>query len=349
MESLGYTVKDIGKIMFNIAEGQASPIDKLKVLDKSDRELAPLRAAAFERALRESSNVEGAFFVRCHGAFRWKNSLRKAFDLFYLAELKPDIFVCIIDSIPDIYDRLQEDPQWKDKLSLKEIAMWRDEEAVLTELMANYQQKPFYLLAFEEPTQTLVDIIEGKKKRAYISYPITHMSKTRDQWLAQKDQQRDILRKHFVVFDPLDIKDVPFVSEAIEASEKRQTQFQYSFRSGRTRDLDCEDVLQIRNDVNFQTVRRDMKLIDQTHMVVVLYPEPVRSQGVADEIKYGSSDKDVFLITPIEGIDPFTEFNITARYKTVEDFLSENGLTITPQKEGIQVEGLVANHNSKRK
>lgn len=321
MGAIGYPTRDIGKTMFEIAAQQASPIDKLKVLDKSDRELAPLRAAAFERVLRESADSNDPFFVRCHGAFRWKNSLRKAFDLYYLSELQPDMFVCIVDSLPDIYDRMQEDPQWKDKLSLKEIAIWRDEEAVLTELMANYQRKPFYLLPFEEPTQTLVDIIEGKKKRAYLSYPITHMSKTREEWLALKDKQRDILRNQLVVFDPMDIKDVAFVGEAINASENGQKQFKYRFRSGRTRDLDCQEVLQVRNDTNFQTVRRDMKLIDQSQMVVVLYPEPVRSQGVADEIKYGSSDKDVFLITPIKGIDPFTEFNITARYETVEEFL----------------------------
>jgi adenylate kinase len=326
MQKLGYPLKDIGKTMFEIAAQQGSPIDKLKVLDKADRELAPLRAAAFERVLRECVSLDNPFFVKCHSAFRWKNSLRKAFDLYYLAELKPDMFVCIIDSLPDIYDRMQEDPQWRDKLSLKEIAIWRDEEAVLTELMANYQRKPFYLLGFEEPTQTLVDIIEGKKQRAYVSYPITHMSKTREEWLTQKDQQRDMLRKRFVVFDPLDIKDVGFVGAAIEASEKKQKQFRYTFRSGRTRDLECDEVIQIRNDVNFQTVRRDRKLIDQSHMVVVLYPEAVRSQGVAEEITYGSSDKNVFLITPIKGIDPFTEFNITARFETVEEFLHSDKL-----------------------
>jgi hypothetical protein len=47
----------------------------------------------------------------------------------------------------------------------------------------------------------------------------------------------------------------------------------------------------------------------------------VKSQGVADELKYGSAHKDVFLITPLKGIDPFTDFNITARYENVEEFL----------------------------
>ena len=43
-------------------------------------------------------------------------------------------------------------------------------------------------------------------------------------------------------------------------------------------------------------------------------------QYSANEIRYGSSNKDVFIVTPL-GEDPFTEFDITARFKTIEDLI----------------------------
>jgi len=313
-------VYDIGRMMFEIAEKNlGAPIPRTKILDKSDSELAPLRAAAFEKILRETRDLDKPFFVRSHGSFRWKSCLRKAFDLHYLSELKPDIFVCIVDSIAEIYHRIQTNNQWSGKLNLKEIVVWRDEEAVLTELMANYQSKPFYLLPFEEPLETLFGIIEGKK-RAYLSYPITHMDKSLDEWLKEKDKQRDTLRRKLVVFDPRDIKDVEFIASAAEAKREGRKKVDYQLRSDAI-SVDCDEVLRIEDDVKFQTVQRDFKIIDQCHMVVALYPQSVKSQGVADELKYGSTHKDVFLITPLKGIDPFTDFNITARYETVDDFI----------------------------
>lgn len=311
-------VFDIGRMMFEIAEKNlGAPIPRTKILDKSDSELAPLRAAAFEKILRETRDLDKPFFVRSHGSFRWKGSLRKAFDLHYLSELKPDIFISIVDSIPEIYHRVHTNNQWKGKLDLKEIVVWRDEEAVLTELMANYQSKPFYLLPFEEPLETLFGIIAGKK-RAYLSYPITHMS--RNEWFEEKNGQRDLLRRKLVIFDPSDIRDVEFVSKAAEAKREGKKMVEYQLRSGKII-MTCDEILQIENDIKFQTVQRDFKIIDQCHMVIALYPQAVKSQGVADEVKYGSTHKDVFLISPLKGIDPFTDFNITARYQTVEDFL----------------------------
>jgi adenylate kinase len=200
------------------------------------------------------------------------------------------------------------------------MMIWRDEEAVLTEVMANYQSKPFYLLPLEEPLETLFGILEGKK-RAYLSYPITHMEPSLEAWFAEKNKQRDKLRRKLVVFDPRDIKDVEFISQAAEARREGKKRIEYRLRNGSI-SVDCDEVLQIEDDVKFQTVHRDFKIIDQCNMVVALYPQSVKSQGVADELKYGSTNKDVFLITPLKGIDPFTDFNITARYETVEDFLA---------------------------
>jgi len=310
---------DIGREIFDIAEKQGRSIQKTKVLDKPDNELDPYRAAAFEKVLRETANFED-FIVRTHACFRWKNILRKAFDLYYLEMLKPDLYINIIDSVANTRVKLEQNLQWSGRLSLKDIIIWRDEEIVLTSLMASYQKKKFFIIAREEPPATFLNVVfNDKMPKIYLSYPISHMSMKREEWLEEKDKVRDKLRKSFIVFDPLDIRDVEFLNEAQMAKKNGAQSFTYKV-DGVENKFDTVDVLDIENDIFNQTVTRDFRLIDQSDMVVSLYPEPVRSHGVSNEIKYGSINKDVFIITPL-GKDPFTEFDITERFSSEDELI----------------------------
>lgn len=312
---------DVGKTMFELAKQLGITIPEEKVLDKPDSELAPLRATAFEYIISESKKFEN-FVVRSHACFRWKKNLRKAFDLHYLRKLEPNFFINITDSLLDIYWRLSQNPQWSDQISLKEIIMWREEEMLLTELMASYQQRPVYIIPYREPVETLVKIVFSKEKKAYLSYPISHMKLHIERWLAQKDKYRDKLRKHMIVIDPLDVKDVELVGKAREAYRKRDRKF--TLPEYRDLEMDVQEVLDLEQDIYFQTPHRDFKLIDQSDMVVTLYPEPVKSQGVAEEIKYArsTSNKDVFMITNLP-LDPFTMYNVTKTYPTIEEFVEK--------------------------
>ena len=312
-------VFNIGEMIFDIAKKQHRPITRTKILDKPDPELDPYRAAAFEKILREAKKYKD-IIIRTHACFRWKYHLRKAFDLFYLEELQPDYYITLIDSVSAIKCRQEKNPQWRGKMSIKEIMIWRDEETLLTELMANYQQKSFYIVANEEPPETFVNLVyRNEIPKIYLSYPISHMTKKKEEWIKEKNQIRERLRKSFVVFDPLDIKDVTFLGEAIHAKEKNEKTF-YSETIDEKFEFGTEEVIEAKNDIYLQTVPRDFKLIDQSNMVVVLYPEPVRSHGVSNEVRYGSSNKDVYIVTPL-GEDPFTEYDITERFKSIDDLL----------------------------
>ncbi len=311
-------VFDIGETMFEIAEKQSTPIKRTKILDKPDTELAPLRAAAFEKVLGEASNFED-FIVRTHACFRWKKHLRKAFDFHYLKELNPDKFVTIVDSVAAIKSRLESNPQWKGRLSIEEILIWQNEEIFLTELMADYQEKKFYIVPNREPINSFLKLLfDEEALKIYISYPISNV-RDRERWIKEKDMIRDKLRRFFVVFDPLDVRDVELFMEAKEALEAGSSTFTTNI-GGAPLEIDVKEVLEARDEIFSHTVTRDFKLIDQSDMVVVLYPEPVRSQGVANEIIYASARKDVYLVTPLSE-DPFTEYNITRRFKSISELL----------------------------
>ncbi|MDH5770638.1 MAG: AAA family ATPase [Candidatus Bathyarchaeota archaeon] len=309
---------DVGETMFEIAEKQGMPIKKTKILDKPDTELAPLRAAAFEKILGEAQNFEDSI-IRTHTCFRWKKHLRKAFDFHYLKELNPDKFVTIIDSVASIKRRLEQNPQWKGRLSIKEILIWQNEETFLTELMADYQQKKFYIM----PNKILVNsflklLFDEKIPRIYTSYPISNVTE-RDKWIKKKDLMCDKLRRFSIVFDPLDVEDMELFIEAKKASDIGRDIFTTNI-GGSPAEINTNEVSEAKDEIFSHTVARDFKLIDQSDMVVVLYPESVRSQGVANEIIYASASKDVYLVTPLSE-DPFTEYNITQRFKSVDDLL----------------------------
>ena len=309
---------DVGETMFEIAEKQGMPIRKTKILDKPDNELAPLRAAAFEKILGEAQNFKDCI-IRTHACFRWKNHLRKAFDFHYLKELNPDKFVTIIDSVASIKRRLEHNPQWKGRLSIKEILIWQNEETFLTELMADYEQKKFFIMPNKMLVGSFLNLLFNEKiQKIYTSYPISNVTE-RDEWIKKKDLMCDKLRRFFVVFDPLNVEDMELFAEAKKTSDMGRKSFTTNI-GGSPTEINVDEVLEAKDEIFSHTVARDLRLIDQSDMVVVFYPEPVRSQGVANEIIYASASKDVYLVTPLSE-DPFTEYNITRRFRSVNDLL----------------------------
>jgi adenylate kinase len=98
--------------------------------------------------------------------------------------------------------------QWKGRLTLKEILVWRDEETLLTKSIADYRRRPFYIIPFSSPPETLFNLMfKQHSKKVYLSYPITHIE-DREAKLAGKDQFKNRLRKlGLTVFDPGEIED----------------------------------------------------------------------------------------------------------------------------------------------
>ncbi len=310
---------NIGDLMFKKAEELECPTSPEKILDLSPSSLRALRAAVFEEILKESEKVEHCI-ISTHGCFRWKNYLMPAFDVHYLNELQPDLYITVIDSILNVSKRLHQSPAWKGRLSLKDILIWRDEEIFVTKMMASFQRKPHYVVAIEQPSTTIYNLMfKPDMTKVYLSFPITLMIDDTKK-MNEVREFRDKLREHFEVFDPLAVEDTELTYRVDKNSEEVYDITKLTEDFG----LTPAD----RAEIEDQTVVRDYMLIEQSDMVIVYYPTDKTSPGVLCEIIYGSTNnKEVHAVFK-ERVSPFLKFHCTKVFADSEDFfeyLKETG------------------------
>ena len=278
-------------------------ITKEKVLDLHN--LDALRAIAFERICNEIESLlqndhSIDIVISTHACFRWNKSLRSGFDVHYLNRINPDIYVNFVDDVFDIQKNLSKDTQWANRLSLDEIVTWRDEEMFITETLAMFQKKRFYLITISETISSLgAMLLSPNRKKIYLSFPITAIQQDNPELLQEAAAIADTLRNYFIVFNPLSVKDLAGIS-AEHSSRNLQKQLKAA------------------------TVLRDFKLISQSDMVAVYYPVEKNSPGVNQEIMYAfTHGKDVYIYYPKHfGLSPFwdSQLAVTRSFDTVAGF-----------------------------
>ncbi len=314
-ESLGRKVHlyNVGDLMFKKALELEIPTSPEKILDLAPSTLRSLRAAVFEEILSGAEKVDDCI-ISTHGCFRWKSYLMPAFDVHYLNELRPDLYVTVIDSILNVSKRLEESPAWRGRLSLKDILIWRDEEVFVTKMMASYQRKPHFVVAVGQPPRTIWNLMfRPKIPKVYLSFPITLM---RDDPARVREVREFLgrLRMSFEVFDPLAVEDTELTYGMAESA---RTSYDLA-------ELEPEFAIPAaeRGEIEDQTVIRDYMLIDQSDMVVVYYPTDKTSPGVLCEIIYGSTNnKEVYAIFK-ERVSPFLKFHCTKVFADQEAFFA---------------------------
>lgn len=323
-------VIDIGRRMFEKSSELGIEIPEGKILDMDPFALDYLRAVTFEELLKEAERYrgpdsEGDLVISTHVCFRWKKHLVPAFNLHYLNLIDPDVYVTIVDSAHTIKARL-EGTQWRGRLRLKDVLVWRDEETFITEILAEYRRKPFYIIARREPPSLLVDLIYRVERRrlrgeraapkAYLSYPITHVLGSPEHFELKDEVKRSLVEIGVVVFDPITIDEVNLIGLAEDTQAEGGSEMEVDTGVSRLK-LSVQEVLDARGDIIDQTVARDYKLIDQSDLIVVFYPTTALSPGVLNEIQYGfTHNKDVFAIFPYETRSPFFEYYTTMVFKT---------------------------------
>jgi len=328
-------VIDVGKRMFEKSAELGIRIPEGKILDMDPFALDYLRAVTFEELLKELERYRGPdspedLVISTHVCFRWKKHLVPAFNLHYLNRIDPDVYVTIVDNAHAIKARLER-TQWRGRLKLKDILVWRDEETFITEILAAYRQKPFYVIARREPPSLLLDVLYRVEKRrlrgdepaikAYLSYPITHVL-SEPEHFRMKDEVKEALRKAgVIVFDPITIDEAALVGLA-ENAQRNGADYVDVEVDGYRLKLDVEEVIDARSDIIDQIVARDYKLIDQSDIIVVYYPTTHVSPGVLNEIHYGfTHNKDVYAIFPHEVRSPFFEYYTTRIFKNHEELI----------------------------
>lgn len=304
---------DVGRMMFTTAEKLGIRIPEDKILDLAPSTLSYLRTTVFEQILRESREYEN-IIVSTHACFRWRKHLLQAFDFHYLDQLKPNIYISVIDSVASIKARLEAKDGWRGRLRLKDILVWRDEEVFITKSVADFQRKPFYVIAYKEPVETLYRLMfEPDVKKTYLSYPMTHSEQNKEN-LRKKDKFRDKLRKAgLIVFDPAEIEDVELLRmlevnpEGVEVEADGTRAF-----------IPAEEIKEVAEDIQHQTVANDYQLIDQSDFITVYYYLPVMSPGVLSEMTYGfTNNKHVYVV--FEGPEsPFFRYYSTKIFKGEE-------------------------------
>lgn len=293
---------NVGDMMLQKAHDLGSPVSREKILDLPSSSLEWLRGTVFEEMVRRVGEHQNSI-VATHTCFRWKKFLAPAFDTYYLAQLDPDFYVTITDDYDQIRRRLDETEQWRGRLQLWEILVWRDEEHFITKMLAEYYRKPHYLIARQEPPETLFNLMLNPGcKKAYLSYPITAIEKDQPEKLEDTQRFLTELRKYLVVFDPLAMKELERGRRFYEEQDE---------------EIDAE-ILKMLED---QTVARDYQFIDQSDMVIVYYPVREPSPGVLSELIYGfSHDKAVYMVFPYK-ISPFLKFYCTEIFKTGQELI----------------------------
>ncbi len=311
------SVVDIGPRMFEKASSLRIKIPGDKILDLDTTTLRFLRATVFEEISGNIDDYRGFdkdLMISLHMSFRWNKVLMPAFDYYYLNRVKPDLYCSLIDSVGNIIKRIEDTPDlshWRDKLSVKEILIWQDEEMFTTEIVADILGSPHYMIPSSASPSIMYNVVNMVEKplkagdrpkmlKAYISYPMT-MTKGNVEF---DEQRRELVEKlkevGVIIFDPAMIEDMVLLDRAMEGEGSTVYIEDYDVYLSREEILDAEKY------IIDHTIHRDYKFIDQSDMIIVFYPIRELSAGVLSEMIYAHTHmKNVYALFTQESISPF--------------------------------------------
>jgi adenylate kinase len=270
-----YQAIDVGTLLENLPPHIRVQPSPTALLDGNPEVLRLHRVMALKDLMAELGELSPAqvALVSTHACFMREGRLLAGLDMAFLKQslaLEIDLYATVIGDCYTAWEALEQRSEWRGKVSFSDIAIWRDFEAAMTRMLAEYEGKPFYLLARQDPPASLAGITaEPPRPSVYLSFPITRVQEeTPDLIQKARDLADDLRRRGFVVFDPLAIMDVPGTRE----------------KAGMVSSVPKEQVEAARLYLTRQTNPRDLQLIDQADMVVVYYPTTKDSPGVSTEM-----------------------------------------------------------------
>ena len=325
----------VGDLMY----AEAAEVKPGRILDLPLSRLASLRRSAFKDIISQVSPVDQHpnVIVNTHATFRWRHGLFAAFDFDLLKRLQPDMFICMVDNVEVVHARLHADHVLD--ATLKDCMVWREEEILASELMAQALgcAGGFYILSRGrqvDTTETAYRMINRPEMRkVYPSFPMSHVVDLPDV-LAEIDHFRAELARHFITFDPGDVDEKLLLDRALAAARDGKDWIEtaaHSFgaRAGRSIRVSVREVLDIAGDIDGQIYMRDFKLIDQSDMIVSLVPElangtPGLSSGVERELHHAwEHTKEVYVVwKPRKAPSPFITETATKIFPTVDAALA---------------------------
>jgi len=321
---------NVGDMMYN----EAPDVRPGRILDLPLSRLHSLRRAAFKDVIADAHQQPNVV-VNTHATFRWRHGLFSAFDFDQIQKLKPDLFICLVDNIETVHERLHRDHEID--ATMKDCMVWREEELLATELMSQaVPGSDFYIVSRGRHASTLRTmfrlVCRPDMRRVYPSFPMSHVVDMPDV-LAEIDAFRATLAEQFITFDPGDVDEKLLLERALEAARQGQEFFDHaphSFGGGSQTEkplrVRTREVLDIAGDIDGQIYMRDFKLIDQSDMIVSYIPElaggiPGLSSGVERELQHAwEHTKEVYVVwRPKRTPSPFITETATRIFSTVEE------------------------------
>ncbi|MGQ0549294.1 MAG: hypothetical protein ACT4PY_06465 [Armatimonadota bacterium] len=346
---------DMGSLMLERARDLGLVVRTETILDMAPEALQELRAIAFTEVVNDDALWEPDLctVLVTHACFWWKGHLIPGLDTHYLKllfdetrrrmplpdqtvvqetlpglRLAPPVrpegifYATIVDSVYQIQRRLDTTEQWRRKVTADDVIAWQEQEVFTSMMLAAYERVPHYLIAHDEPVQTLFDLICFKRPKIYLGYPITNLRREGQAHLiAMAREFGKRLRGHFVVFDPLSVKDEEAAAFARLSDRQFEEQFSAAEREAILQWAGSLDQVRAwaralndrtRLQLGRATVVRDLRLIDQSDMNVVFYPTSQMSFGVLAEVTHAhTTGKKVYILYPYKSISPFLEYYAT--------------------------------------
>jgi adenylate kinase len=289
----------VGQMMY----GEAPDVPAGRILNLPISRLNTLRRAVFKEILREADKYENVM-INTHATFRWRHGLFAAFDFDQVKAFNADLYITLLDNAESVHQRLNHDHDIDH--TLKDIMVWREEELLATEIVANIAKGygHFYMIsrgryAMTAPTIQRL-IFEPTRKRAYLSFPMSHVMDQPDT-LSQIERFKAAINQHFTCFDPGDVDEYQLYVAADRAQEEGRETIEVPAAEGKV-SLKTGDVLQTAGDIMGQIYARDFKMIDQSDMIISLIPElpnrkPALSSGVERELHHAfEGGKEVYVV-----------------------------------------------------
>ena len=328
---------NVGDLMYQ----EAPDVRPGRILDLPWSRLTSLRRAALKDVIAATSPREEHpnVMVNTHATFRWRHGLFSAFDFDQLQKLEPDMFICLVDNIEVVHHRLHREHDID--ATLKDCMVWREEEILATELMAQALGcgQNFYILSRGRQNDTVETalrlVTKPEMRKVYPSFPMSHVVDMPDV-LAEIDSFRAALAKHFITFDPGDVDEKLLLDRAIAAAREGKEFLDvtpHSFGGSKAATapirVRIREVLDIAGDIDGQIYMRDFKLIDQSDMIVSYVPElpngmPGLSSGVERELQHAfEHTKEVFVVwKPKKAPSPFITETATKVFSSTAEALT---------------------------
>ena len=308
---------------------EAPDIAPGRILDLPLSRLNALRRSVFKDIITEAHSGDH-LIVNTHATFRWRHGLFPAFDFDQMKQLDADFYVTLVDNVDVVHHRLMCGHNVSH--DLKDVLVWREEEILATEVLSQIARGHgcFYILArgraMDSAESFMRLIFEPKRKRVYPSFPMSHVMDM-PATLAQINDFRAQLARHFITFDPGDVDEKYMLYAAEQARQKGQQEFTLEC-DGVDVVFGVDSVLALARDIDGQIYARDFKLIDQAEMIVSLIPElqggkPGLSSGVERELQHAHEHaKEVYVVwIPKADPSPFITATATRVFSGVNEAL----------------------------